>query len=148
MSDACATRGGHEDRGSTLPLILGFFLLALLLIAGSVAAADAFIQQRGLQDVCDGAAAAAAATGVDLGRGGELDGESALQFANVEPAVRAYLARDPSRAGVHVDAELSEDNETLALTCRQTEHIAFGAMFGKRDGVQHTVHSSARAPLS
>lgn len=137
-----------DDRGSTLPLILGFFLLALIMIAGSVAAADAFIQQRGLQDVCDGAAAAAAASGVDLGRGGELDHEPALQFSNVRPALLTYLGRDPSRSGVRVNAELSDGDQTLTLTCQQTEHIAFGAMFGKGDGVRHTVHSSARAPLS
>jgi uncharacterized membrane protein len=136
-----------EDEGSTLPLILGFFLIALMMIAGSVAAGDAFVQQRGLQDVCDGAATAAAASGVDLGRGGALDTERALQFGDVERAVSAYLARDPSRHGVHVSAQLSTDQRTLTLTCEQTEHIAFGAMFGKADGVHHRVISSAEAPL-
>jgi Flp pilus assembly protein TadG len=138
----------RDDRGSTLPLILGFFLLALLVIAGSVAAGDAFVQQRGLQDVCDGAAAAAAASGVDLGRGGDLETEHALQFGDVRGAVLTYLARDPSRRQVRVNAQLSDDARTLTLTCEQTETIAFGAMFGKGDGVHHRVTSSARAPLS
>jgi len=137
-----------DDRGSTLPLVLGFFLVALLMIAGSVAAGDAFVQQRGLQDVCDGAATAAAASGVDLGRGGALQSEQALQFGDVRQAVTDYLARDPSRRGVQVSAELSADERTLTLTCEQTEHIAFGAMFGKGSGVHHRVTSSARAPLS
>ena len=137
-----------DDRGSTLPLILGFFLIALIMLAGSVAAGDAFVQQRGLQDVCDGAATAAAAGAIDLGRGGALQHESALQFGNVRDAVLSYLARDPSRHGVRVQAAVSTDRQTLTLTCRQTEHIAFGAMFGRGSGVHHVVTSSARAPLS
>ncbi len=136
------------DRGSTFPLILGFFLIALLVIAGSVAAGDAFVQQRGLQDVCDGAATAAAASGVDLGRGGQLQTERALQFGDVQSAVTAYLARDPTRREVSVHARLSPDARTVTLTCEQREPIAFGAMFGKRAGVQHRVTSSAQAPLS
>jgi uncharacterized membrane protein len=151
MSDACGANQRNrtrDDRGSTLPLILGFFLIALTMIAGSVAAGDAFVQQRGLQDVCDGAATAAAASGVDLGRGGALESEHALQFGDVRTAVLQYLARDPSRHSVHVNTALSTDAETLTLTCEQTEQIAFGAMFGKAGGVRHVVTSSARAPLS
>ncbi|MDQ2751380.1 MAG: pilus assembly protein TadG-related protein, partial [Actinomycetota bacterium] len=61
-----------DDRRTTIPLILGFFIIALITVAGAVAAGDAFVQQRGLQDVCDGAAAAAAAGGADLNRGTAL----------------------------------------------------------------------------
>lgn len=136
-----------DDDGSTLPLILGFFLVALLVVAGSVAAGDAFVQQRGLQDVCDGAATAAAASGVDLGRSGVLDREHELQFGDVARAVSDYLARDPSRKGVRVSAQLSADRRTLTLTCEQTERIAFGAMFGKGGGVHHRATSSVQAPL-
>ncbi len=137
-----------DDRGSTLPLILGFFLIALIMVAGSIAAGDAFVQQRDLQDVCDGAATAAAASGVDLGRGGALDREQALQFGDVAGAVADYVARDPYRASVRISAELSPDRRTLTLRCEQTEHIAFGAVFGKGAGVHHVVTSSAQAPLS
>ena len=52
--------GRPRDDGSVIPFVLGFFIIALLLVAGSVAAGDAFVQQRDLQDVCDGAAVAAA----------------------------------------------------------------------------------------
>ena len=138
----------RDDAGSTLPLILGFFLLALIMVAGSIAAGDAFVQQRDLQDVCDGAATAAAASGVDLGRGGALGGEQSLQFGDVATAVSAYVARDPSRGDVHISAELSPDRRTLTLQCEQTEQIAFGAMFGKGAGVHHIATSSARVPLS
>ncbi|HEY8301100.1 MAG TPA: pilus assembly protein TadG-related protein [Jatrophihabitans sp.] len=138
----------HDDSGSTLPLILGFFLIALLMVAGSVAAGDAFVQQRSLQDVCDGAATAAAASGVDLGRGGALESEQQLQFGDVRTAVGDYLARDPARHEVRVSAHLSADRRTLSLTCEQTAPIAFGAMFGKGGGVHHVATASAQAPLS
>jgi hypothetical protein len=137
-----------DDRGSTLPLILGFFLIALTLIAGSVAAGDAFVQQRGLQDVCDGAATAAAATAIDIQRGTDVEPTESLTFIDVERATAEYLAREPSRADVHIAASLSADAQTLTLTCTETTSIAFGAMFGKGDGVHHTATSSARAPLS
>jgi uncharacterized membrane protein len=137
----------NRDRGSTLPLILGFFLIALLVVAGGVAASDAFVQQRALQDVCDGAAAAAAAGAGDIARG-DVGGDGYLHFGNVQQAVDAYVARDAARSGVHVTGAVSADGTTIRLTCEQTTHIAFGAMFGKGDGVHHVAHASARAPLS
>jgi uncharacterized membrane protein len=140
-------RGG-VDHGSTIPLILGFFLVALLMIGGAIAAADAFVQQRGLQDVCDGAASAAAAEAARLDRDPSLGSGAELAFDGVEDAVARYLARDSDRAAVHADAALSPDSTTVLLTCTETSKIAFGAMFGKGAGVRHTVHSSARSPLS
>lgn len=138
----------NTDRGSTIPLILGFFLLGLLVVAGSVAAADAYVQQRGLQDVCDGAVAAAAAGAADLGREtGFATGED-LRFADVQRLVDDYLHRDQSRAQVGAIPALSADATTITLTCTETSTIAFGAMFGLGDGVRHTAHASARAPLT
>jgi hypothetical protein len=139
-------RGEPADRGSTLPLILGFFLVALLVVAGAVAFGDAFVQQRDLQDVCDGAAAAAAASAVDLDRQRGLAGAGSLRLADVAPVVSAYLDRDPQRRDVRVSAVLSPDRERITLTCRQTTRLAFGAFFG-RAHVHHTVTSSARAAV-
>jgi hypothetical protein len=136
------------DRGSTMPLILGFFLVALLAVAGAIAAGDAFVQQRGLQDVCDGAAAAGAAAAADLDRSTGVDPTGSIRFAGVQRVVEDYLARDPSRSGVHVRAELSTDARTLGLTCTETTKIAFGTMFGKGAGIRHIATSAARAPLS
>jgi hypothetical protein len=101
-----------------------------------------------LQDVCDGAATAAAATAVEVGRGGDLATESALRFGDVKAAVAEYLARDPARTAVRTTVRLSGDQRTLELTCEQTEHIAFGTMFGYGDGVHHRVTASAAAFLS
>ena len=134
------------DRGSTIPLILGFFLIALIMVAGSVALGEAFVQQRDLQDVCDGAAAAAAASGADLDREHGVTAGGSLRFADVEPVVTAYLARDPGRLGIHVNAHLSPDGRRITLNCRQTTSLAFGSFFG-RGHVQHTATSSARAAV-
>jgi hypothetical protein len=136
----------HGDRGSTIPLILGFFLIALIMVAGSVALGQAFVQQRGLQDVCDGAAAAAAASSADLDRERGIAAAGSLRFADVAQVVNAYLARDPDRRSVHVNAHLSPDRERITLTCQQTMPLAFGAFFG-RAHVRHTATSSARAAV-
>ena len=138
-----------DDRGSTIPLILGCFVVAFLIVAGSVAAGDAFLQQRDLQSVCDGAAAAAA-TSADLAAARETGdvGGSALHLANVQEAVDQYVSRDASRSAVQVEATLSQDAETVSLACVEHTQIAFGAVFGKGGGVDHHAVSTARAPLS
>jgi uncharacterized membrane protein len=135
-----------DDRGSTIPLILGFFLIALLVVAGAVALGDAFVDQRNLQDVCDGAAAAAAASAADLDREHGLTSGGSLRFADVESAVAAYLSRDAGRRDVHVGAVLSDDGTRLTLHCEQTMSLAFGGFFG-RSTVHHTATSSARAAV-
>jgi uncharacterized membrane protein len=137
---------GWRDDGSTIPLILGFFLIAVLVVAGSVALGQAFVQQRDLQDVCDGAAAAAAASAADLDRSGAVAAGGSLQFDNVEAVVTAYLARDPGRRDVQVRASLSTDRRRLTLTCEQTTSLAFGGLFG-RAHLRHVATSTARAAV-
>jgi hypothetical protein len=134
------------DRGSTIPLILGFFLIALLVIAGSIALGQAFVQQRDLQDTCDGAATAAAASSADLDRGDVLASATSLRFANVGPAIDDYLARNPQRHAVHVQVRLTDNRERIALTCAQDLPLSFGWLFDRRT-VRHIAHSSARADL-
>src|SRR4051794_1296058 len=119
------------DRGSTIPLILGFFLIALIMVAGSVALGQAFVQQRDLQAVCDGAAAAAAASGADLDRENGVGSGTSLRFGDVRHVVVTYLTRDPSRRSVHVNARLSGDRTRIMLTCSQTMPLALGAFFGR-----------------
>lgn len=135
-----------DDRGSTIPLIMGFFLIALIMVAGSVALGTAFVQERELQDVCDGAVAAAAASAADLDRAAGLGRGDSLRFADVAPAVARYLARDPDRRDVRVHADLSRDRQRITLTCEETRSLAFGAFFG-RARVQHIATSSARAAV-
>jgi hypothetical protein len=138
------------DRGSTIPLVIGFFVVAGMLVAASVALGDAFVQQRGLQDLCDGAAAAAVAQATNLDR--EIDatdygsGPQALTLSRIEPAVTGYLDRDVHRSGVRIRAELSPDGTRLTLSCRRTSRLAFGALFG-HGRVEHATTSSARAAV-
>jgi len=135
------------DRGSTIPLILGFFLIALLAVAGAVALGDAFADQRNLQDVCDGAAAAAAASAADLDREGGLAAGGALRFTDVTAAVDAYLARGAERREVQVTAFVSDDGTRITLTCERSMSLAMGTFFGRPD-VRHTATSSARAAVT
>ena len=135
-----------DDRGSTIPLIFGFFLIAALLVAGAVALGQAFVQQRNLQDICDGAAAAVAASAADLDRGGGVAIGPSLPFADVRQAIARYLARDSARRDVHITATLSADRQRITLTCVQTTPLVLGALFG-RAHVRHTATSSARAAV-
>jgi hypothetical protein len=134
------------ERGSTIPLILGFFLVAAFVVAGAVALGDAFVQQRNLQDICDGLAAAVAASAADLDRGTGVGGGSSLQFSDVRRAALGYLARDPERRSVRVRATLSRDRQRVTLSCEQTTPLAFGALFG-RPRLRHVAFSTARAAV-
>ncbi|MDQ2797335.1 MAG: pilus assembly protein TadG-related protein [Actinomycetota bacterium] len=136
-----------DDRGSTIPLILGFFLIALIVVAGSVSLAQAFVQQRDLQSLCDGAATAAAASAGDLDRTGGVVNGNSLQFTGVDREVARYLARDESRRSVQVQVTLSTDRTRVTLDCRQIRELAFGKFFG-RSTVRHTATSTARAAVT
>lgn len=137
-----------SDAGSTIPLILGFFLIGLVVTAGGVAASDVFTRHRDLQSTCDGAAIAGAnAVNLSSLHGSGITGES-VPLADANGAVGSYLARDPGRAGITASVELSPDATTVTLTCTQRSHIAFGSLLGKGDGVDNTVHASARSPLT
>jgi uncharacterized membrane protein len=138
-----------DDRGSTIPLILGFFLIALIMVAGSVAAGDAFMHQRELQSICDGAAVAAA-SGADIDsqrHPGERTSGSYLVLGRVQRAVDTYLSRDPSRADVQVAAGIDGNHTTVTTRCLVRSGIAFGSFFGFGGGVEHRAVSAARAPL-
>jgi hypothetical protein len=130
------------DRGSTIPLVLGFYLIALLLVAAAVVAGELFNRQRELQSVCDGAAVAAAnAIDAPLARAGELGDR--LPLLAVQNAVGSYLARDPGRAAVQAAAELGPDGRAVRLACTSRARVAFGGLIGRADGIEQ--HASAAA---
>ncbi|MEO6885470.1 MAG: pilus assembly protein TadG-related protein [Jatrophihabitantaceae bacterium] len=138
----------HADEdGSTIPLILVFFLVALMVVAGAVTAGEAFVHQRDLQDVCDGAVAAAAASALDLDRSAAPGAGSDADFGAAQAAVDSYLQRDQLGTEVRIRAALTDDLQTLTLYCTQTRPVAFGAMFGFGDGIHHSTTSAARVPL-
>lgn len=132
-----------ED-GSTIPLVLGFFLIGLLVVAGAVLASDAYTEQRDLQSICDGAALAAAnAVDSRAARTEKLD--EALPLAGVQQAVERYLARDPGRSQVSIRATVT--GQTVTADCRRHTHLAFGAVIGRGDGVDQHATAHARSVL-
>jgi hypothetical protein len=136
------------ERGSTVPLILGFFLLALIMVAGSVAAASAYLAQRSLQSICDGAALAGASS-LDVHEvfEGDLGGYGDLPLAAADTAIERYLSRDAARAGVRIEHAEIEAGVSVVLDCQQHTGLAFGALFGYADGVDHHARATARARL-
>lgn len=139
-----------------IPMIMLAFVVAGLMVCGSVAASAAFLAQRDLAGLCDGAAVAAA-NAADLERRTALDGplpalSSAvppaalpLTDASVAAALTAYRADD---LGAPVDLAADTDGQTVTVTCRRRVRIPFGAVLGHRDGLDRTVVARARSPLS
>jgi uncharacterized membrane protein len=135
------------DDGSIIPLVLGFCLLALLLIAGAVATSDVFTKQRSLQSVCDGAAIYAAnnvAPGA-LHGGGAVG--SALPLTDATAQVATYLTRDAGRAGVQPTVAIGADGVTVEVTCQEHSQVAFGFVILHASGVDQVAHSSARSRI-
>lgn len=136
----------RSDDGSTVPLILGFFVLAFLMVAGSIAASDAYLDQRALQSACDGAALAGVnAIDQQVAFTGGVGPYGAVPLGPARAAAQAYLDRDPSRAAVHIQRSTVTGGTTLRLLCVETAPLAFGSVFGYGDGVQHRATASARA---
>jgi hypothetical protein len=131
-----------------VPLILGLFLIALIVVAGAVAAGDAFVAQNQLQDQCD-AAAVVAASSADV-NGGRHRADSAgdfLALVDVQSAVDQYRQRDSTRADISMLAPIADDGVTVTVQCREIRPIAFGSLFGFGDGVTHTASSTSRGRL-
>ena len=134
-----------ED-GSTIPLVLGFFLIGLLVVAGAVLASDAYTEQRDLQSICDGAALAAA-NAVDSRAARTQPLDEALPLAGVQQATESYLAHDPGRAGVSIRASVAPDGRTVTADCHRHTRLAFGAVIGKADGIDQHATAHARSIL-
>jgi hypothetical protein len=136
-----------DETGSTIPLILGFFLIGLLMVAGSVMASDAFTRQRDLQSICDGTAIAAAnSPDLTLARG-RLSGLSSLPLGNLQAAIEGYLARDSGRAGAAATAVGVSADGTVTVQCQRRTRLAFAGLFGIGAGIDQKAFSSARSPL-
>ena len=140
-----AARCGGDD-GSTVPLILGFFVIAFLLVAGSIAASDAYLDQRALQSTCDGAALAGInAIDEQAAFTGGLAALDSIPLGPAREAAQSYLDRDAARSAVRIQSAAVTGGTTLTLRCVETAPLAFGAMFGFGQGVEHRATASARA---
>jgi hypothetical protein len=136
-----------DDTGSTIPLILGFFLIGLLVVAGSVTASDAFTKQRDLQSVCDGTAIAAAnSPDLAIARGHLTDLE-ALPLGKLQETIDTYVSRDPSREGTAAALVDVSPDGAVTVGCHSRTRLAFGGLFGLGAGVDQKAYSTARSPL-
>ena len=136
-----------DDTGSTIPLILGFFLIALLIVAGSVTASDAFTKQRDLQSICDGAAIATANSPDLAAARGSLSELHSLPLGSLQDAAEAYLQRDSGRDGATVVVFDVSIDGVVTLGCGRRAHLAFAGLFGFGAGIDQSTFSSARSPL-
>lgn len=142
MSPRLPARG--DDRGTMIPLLLGFFLVALLLTVGVTAASKAFLAQRDLQAQCDGAALSAADA---LDEGGTYRHADSDRLRLSGPGVDAAIASYFAVGGGAVDYSSDTDGTRVVLTCRTVAELPFGATFGYPEGLPRTATSSADAPL-
>lgn len=138
----CRHRAG--ERGSTIPLMIGFFILAGLMLTGGVVASSAFLQLRSLQSACDGVAAAAA-NGFE--RGGTTLGEG-LPFdpAAAQSAATAYAAQAWGSEAADIGLAVAVDDDRVIVQCTKTAHVPFEAVISP-GGISQTVTASSRAPL-
>jgi hypothetical protein len=146
-SDPNARQG---DAGTTIPLILGFFLVALMFTSAAIAMADVFTKQRELQSICDGAAAAAANSADPQAMHGAGVGgtATAIPLSDVQGAVKRYLARDSGRAGIDASASPTPGRDTVDLYCRRRITPPLAAAFGRKQGIEQTARSVARGALT
>lgn len=129
------------DRGSTLPLMIGFFLLAGLLLTGGVTASAAFLAQRELQSSCDGAAIAAAHgfTRSEDNTGLSFDPDAA------QLSVAQYAAEAWGAEAAQVGIDVQVDGDRVIVSCRKTADVPFDDIFAP-SGIDQTTVSSANAP--
>lgn len=133
----------RPDRGSTIPLMLGFFIVAGLMLVAGVVASAAFLQLRSLQSACDGAAIAATN---GFGRVESVRANLPFDQMAAESAVAAYAAAAWGSDAAGVALVVQVDGDEVTVECSRTAHVPFEAVFAP-NGIAQTVTSTARAPL-
>jgi hypothetical protein len=134
------------------------FLLAGTFVCGSIAASAAFLAQRDLAGLCDGAAIAAAngfsrsAAGSGAGVGepeSQPDDVDSLPLDDeaVQRAVATYRLHQLPAGDGALSMTASTDGRVATVTCRRRVRIPFGGLLGYRDGLDRTVVARARSPL-
>ncbi len=148
-------RGGdprwRDDRGSVLVLLLGFAVLALVLVGVVADLSKVFLAKRALASTADGAAIAAAQA-IDLEAlytGAADPGTLPIDSRSAAAAAGAHLARDGSAAaydGFAVDrVEATPTQVEVQVSARVA--LIFGVFFGGPDGVRLSAAATARSPL-
>jgi len=143
-----------RERGQISLLILGFTVVALMLIIGGVDVTAVQIARSRLLDAADGAALDAS-DALDGGQayGGGLRAAVEISDASVRQAATRYLAVQPRPHGVSSwalsDGTGSPDGQTAVIRLRGTADIPIAASVLSAFGgsVNITVESRARSAL-
>jgi hypothetical protein len=107
------------DEGSTLPLILVFGVIALVLVLVVAAATDLYLERKRLFTLADGAALVGAESFDLAGVHAAARGlRPELQPAQVRDAVTGYLGAEPADGfeELHLDAATTPDGRSAAVT--------------------------------
>lgn len=136
------------ERGTILPLVLGFATLLLLLVAVVVDVSAVILAQRGAASVADGAAVAAAQQlDRDAVYAKGLGAAIPLSPDGVQQVVSDYAGRAAEvQPGLQLTASLDETATTATVTATRSVRLPFGGWF--RVGVVTvTAVAHARAPV-
>ncbi|QNG36161.1 hypothetical protein F1C76_05775 [Geodermatophilaceae bacterium NBWT11] len=135
-----------SEEGSTLPFVLVCWSVAALMAFGAIAASDAFLEQRRVQSVCDGAALAAA-NRTDEGLVYREGVGTSLPLTR--DSAQAAVADQLADGGTRLEAwSVQTDGVEVTVTCTRTVEIAFGWLFLAGQGLERTAVASARAPTA
>lgn len=129
-----------------IPFVLLSFGIALVMVCGGITASVAFLEQRDVQSLCDGAAVAAA-NEIDEGQYFGTSGRDAVPLSqeSVTAAVADYL----TVAGDGLDTwSTSTDGRSVQVVCTRHVLLPFAAMFLGGAEVERTAVASARSPFS
>jgi hypothetical protein len=141
------------ESGQITLLVLGFSVVAILLIVGTLAVTSVQLSRMRLLDAADGAAldAADALDTAAYERG--LGGSVALSGSTVRQAATAYLKGQPRPASIRAwglaNGTGSPDGQTavVRLTGEADISLMGGVLDGLGGSLSITVESRARAPL-
>lgn len=148
----CRGNQGHEAGQVTL-LVLGFTVVVILLVLGTIAVTSVQLSRMRLLDAADGAALDAADSLAVGAYSGGLGGAVPLSDATVTQTARSYLAerpRPPSMLGWAVAPGTgSPDGETavVRLSGQAEVPVVGGVLEALGGSVTITVESRARAAL-
>lgn len=144
--------GGNEadDQGQIMVLVIGFVLIALLLISVVAASSSLYLGQKKLLSLADAAALAGADSFVLQGNSANIDPQTVLTPAKVTSAAQAFLetsATPSSLSGVHLEtATGTSDGHTAEVALTGVVHPFLLSIFVPA-GIEITVYSTARAQL-
>jgi len=138
----------REDDGSTLPLVIGFGALGLVVALLVAAASSLYLERKQLLILADGAALVGAEAfeldDVTVGPGGRLRVE--LDPADVRRDVRAYLAGNPlgDFDGLVLERATSLDGRSATVTVSAAWRPPVLTLFVP-DGLRIDAEATARA---